>query len=88
MRDVRRRGDGFPSYAHRCQSRRYQGLRAPLQVRCIVRLRACHALIRALKRMARRPDAAFWRVLFPDVPNGGPGETSYTNGQAVVRLGR
>jgi hypothetical protein len=40
-----------------------------------VRVRACHSLIRALKRMARRPDAAFWRILFPDVPNGGPGGT-------------
>jgi hypothetical protein len=31
--------------------------------------RACHALIRALKRMARHPDAAFWRLLFG--PQGG-----------------
>ena len=37
--------------------------------------RACHSLIRALKRMARRPDASFWRILFPDTPNAGPGGT-------------
>ena len=35
--------------------------------------RACNRfLIRALKRMTRRPDASFWRILFPDYPNPGP----------------
>ena len=36
--------------------------------------RACHSLIRALKRHTYWPDS-FWRILFPDVPNAGPGGT-------------
>jgi hypothetical protein len=36
--------------------------------------RACRSFLRALKRWTPSP-ACLWRVLFPNVPNGGPGGT-------------
>ena len=36
--------------------------------------RACRSFLRALKRHTYWPDS-FWRILFPDVPNAGPGGT-------------
>jgi hypothetical protein len=40
----------------------------------VKRLRACRGLLRSFKRLAYHRDS-FWRVLFPDTPNGGPGGT-------------